>query len=69
MQTFTAQGLHGLQAAVQGLHGLQVASCTEVSAALAVAIGNATADVARVAILRAVDEIQRIERNSKEPLH
>ena len=48
-----AQGLQGLHAAAQGLQGLQAASCTEVSAALAVAVGSATAEVARVATLRA----------------
>jgi len=53
-----AQGLHGLQglhlAAAQGLHGLQAAICTEVSAVLAEALGSATAEVARVATLRAI---------------
>ena len=54
LQVFTAQGLHGLHglqaAAAQGLHW---AICTEVSAALAVAVGSATAEVASVITLRA----------------
>ena len=53
-----AQGLHGLHLAaaqgLQGLHGLQAAICTEVSAVLADALGSATAEVARVATLRAM---------------
>jgi hypothetical protein len=54
LQVFTAQGLHGLQAAAaQGLQALHWAICTEVSAALALAVGSATAEVARVATLRA----------------
>ncbi len=62
LQAAAAQGLHGLQAAAaQGLHGLQIftaqglhwAICTSVSAAFAVAVGSATAVVARVATLRA----------------
>jgi hypothetical protein len=53
-----AQGLHGLQglhlAAAQGLQGLHPATiCTEVSAAFTAAVGSATAEVARVATLRA----------------
>jgi hypothetical protein len=55
LQAAAAQGLHGLQAAAaQGLHGLQPAAiCTEVSRVLAEAAGRATAEVARVATLRA----------------
>ena len=58
-----AQGLQGLHfAAAQGLQGLQAfvaqglqpaAICTELPAAWAVAMGRATAVVARVATLRA----------------
>jgi hypothetical protein len=51
-----AQGLQGLQApqaALQGLQALQPAICTEVSAALAEAVGRAAAEVARVATLSA----------------
>ena len=51
LHAFTAQGLHGLQAAAA--HGLHWASWTDVSAALAVATGSATAEVASVATLRA----------------
>jgi hypothetical protein len=52
---FAAQGLHGLHlAAAQGLQGLHPATiCTDVSAAFTVALGSATAEVARVATLRA----------------
>ena len=50
MHAAAAQGLHGLQ----GLQGLQAAICTEVSAVLADALGSATAEVARVATLRAM---------------
>ncbi len=47
-----AQGLHFL--AAQGLQGLHPAAiCTGLSAALTAAVGNATAEVARVATLRA----------------
>lgn len=46
-----AQGLHFLTA--QGLHGLHAAICTGLSAALTAAVGSATAEVARVATLRA----------------
>ncbi len=60
----TAQGLHGLQgfAAAHGLqgiqegfaaHAVQVAICTEGSAALTWAVGKTTAEVARLATLRA----------------
>jgi hypothetical protein len=72
LQTFTAQGLHGLhglhglQAAAQGLHW---ASCTEVSAALAVATGNATADVASVATLRATRVSLSIKSSRLETSH
>ena len=49
-----AQGLHGLHfAAAQGLHGLHAAICNGLSAALTLAVGKATAEVARVATLRA----------------
>jgi hypothetical protein len=55
LQAAAAQGLHGLQAAAaQGLHGLHWASWMDVSAALAVATGKATALVARVATLSAI---------------
>jgi hypothetical protein len=69
LQVFTAQGLHGLhglQAAAQGLHW---ASCTEVSAALAVATGNATALVARVATLRATRVSLSIKSSRLETSH
>jgi hypothetical protein len=54
LQAADAHGLHGLQAAdAHGLHGLHWASWMDVSAALAVATGKATALVARVATLSA----------------
>lgn len=50
-----AHGLHGLQGSLvaHGLQGLHAAICTEVSAAFTAAVGSATAEVARVATLRA----------------
>jgi hypothetical protein len=67
LQAAAAQGLHGLhlaaaqglqglqapQAALHGLQALQPAICTEVSAALAEAVGSAAAELARVATLSA----------------
>ncbi len=49
-----AQGLHGLHlAAAQGLQGLHAAICNGLSAALTLAVGKATAELASVATLRA----------------
>ncbi len=53
-----AQGLHGLQGlhgflAAQGLQGLQAASCVEVSAACATALGSGPAVASATAALRA----------------